>query len=84
MLYIRYSKNHHEMTKLGALPYIDLLTIIRNDHGLCLWLYYITISFYFMTNYPYIAFSLNSQPAKRLHRNYSFSIVQFFNKAGAY
>ena len=21
MLYIRYSKNHHEMTKLGALPY---------------------------------------------------------------
>ena len=28
MLYIRWSKNYHEMTKLGALPYV---VIVNND-----------------------------------------------------
>ena len=34
MLYIRQSKNHHEMTKLGALPLVHVITIIicRSAH----------------------------------------------------
>ena len=35
MLYIRWSKNHHEMTKLGALPYpisnFKINEILKND-----------------------------------------------------
>ena len=37
MLYIRWSKNHHEMTKLGALPYYTtnyvLLALTRKICG---------------------------------------------------